>query len=302
VLGFSVNSHIQQTPILIQGLKNIIDVACGNDHALALDNKGKAWAWGNSRQNELGRPVHKRRIIQGLIPREVEISRKKVKSIHSGSFHSFAVTTDGSIYSWGLNSFSQCGIYMEQPEEEVVLQEEEPQKKKPQKKKPQEEVPQEMDPLVVPIPTRVPALQDKDIVMLDGGDKHSIALTSDGDLLAWGNMTAHQVGIGPNRVPAADVILDMSGKPRCLIFPTKVTETKFKTIASGSNHNIAIGLKDGAAYSWGFGDQYQCGHGKDEDVEVPTKIVNTATTGVNMVAAACGGHITVLAGIPTKTD
>jgi regulator of chromosome condensation len=272
-----VNSRIQQTPVLVQGLKNIVDVACGNDHVLALDNKGKAWAWGNGQQNQLGRRLVERTRIQGLIPREVGISRKKVKSVHSGSFHSFAVTTDGLVYSWGLNSFAQCGIYMEAEDESTTL--------------------------VVPVPTRVPALEDKDVVMLDGGDRHSIALTSKGDLLAWGRMDAHQVGIGLDKVPVENVILDVSGKPRCLIVPSKVTDTKFKTIASGSNHNIAIGAEDGAAYSWGFGDQYQCGHGEPgQDVKEPTKIVNTATTGVNMVAAACGGQVTVLAGIPAKSN
>jgi regulator of chromosome condensation len=271
-LGFSVKSNIQQTPLLIQGVKNIIDVACGNDHALALDNKGKVWAWGGSQQNQLGRKVLERNRIQALTPREVEIPRKwKVKSVHSGSFHSFAVTTNGSVFSWGLNSFSQCGMYTEEKDDSTNL---------------------------VPVPTLVPALEQQDIVMIDGGDQHSIALSRNGDLLAWGNMTAHQVGVGLDKVPTDHVILDESGKPRCLIVPSKIADTKFNSIAAGSNHNIAIGT-DGAAYSWGFGDQYQCGHGEPgQDVKVPSKIVNTATTGVEMVAAACGGQITVLAGIP----
>jgi regulator of chromosome condensation len=274
VPGFSVNSVIQKTPVLVHGLKNIVDLACGADHALALDNKGKVWAWGSGEQNQLGRRVLEGRRLQALVPREVEIRRKKVKSIHSGSFHSFAVTTDGLVYAWGLNSFTQCGIYMKPQDESTTT--------------------------VVPIPTRVPALDDQDVVMLDGGNRHSTALTGNGDLLAWGCMDAHQVGIGADKLPADNVLFDeASGKARCLIFPTRITETKFKTISCGSNHTIAIGVEDGAAYSWGFGDQYQCGHGEPgEDVKEPTKIVNTATTGVHMVGAACGGGVTVLAGIP----
>ncbi|KAA8901454.1 regulator of chromosome condensation 1/beta-lactamase-inhibitor protein II, partial [Sphaerosporella brunnea] len=277
VLGFTPTTRIQTTPGLIKELKGIIDVACGNDHVLALDNKGKAWAWGNGQQNQLGRRVVERTRIQGLIPREVGIPRKKVRSIHSGSFHSFAVTTDGLVYAWGLNSFAQCGMYMEAEDESTTL--------------------------IVPIPTRVPALIDYDIVMLDGGDRHSIALTREGDLLAWGRMDAHQVGIGLDKLDVENVILDVSGKPRCLIVPAKVTDTKFKTIASGSNHNIAIGKDDGVAYAWGFGDQYQCGQGEPgTDVPVPTPINNTATNGVKMVGAACGGQVTVLAGIPAQTN
>jgi regulator of chromosome condensation len=205
-LGFSVDSNIQQTPILIKGLKNIVDVACGNDHALALGKNGKVWAWGTSQQDQLGRLglVLGRDRTKGLIPQKIELSRKKVKSIHSGSFHSFAVTTDGSVYSWGLNSFGQCGFYVVPKDDSTTS--------------------------LVSVPTRAPALQDQDIVMLDGGDKHSIALTSDGDLLAWGNMTAHQVGVGFEKVPSESVVLDESGKPRCLIVPSKISDKKLSQL------------------------------------------------------------------------
>lgn len=246
-------------------------MTCGNDHAIALDTKGKAWAWGNGQQNQLGRRVVERTRNQGLVPREIGIPRKKVVSVHSGSFHSFAITTDGIVYSWGLNSFAQCGIFEEARDESTTL--------------------------IVPIPTRVKSLDAYDIVMLEGGDRHSVALTRDGDLLAWGRMDAHQVGVGLDKLPASDVILDAAGKPRCLIVPHKIVDTKFTAIASGTNHNIAIAKEDGAAWSWGFGDMCQCGQGAEADVEVPTRIDNTATRGVRMVTAACGGQITMLGGI-----
>jgi len=273
VLGFSESVRIQQTPVLVDNLKNIVNVVCGNDHALALDVKGKAWAWGNGQQNQLGRRVVERTRMNGLRPRELGIPRKKVKSIHTGSFHSFAITTDDLVYSWGLNSFAQCGIY--------------------------EEAKDDMTTLVVPVPTRVRALDDKDVIQVEGGDRHSIALTSKGELLAWGRMDAHQVGISHEKLPVEDVILDVSGKPRCLIVPHKVCDGEFGFVASGSNHSIALNKEDGAAYSWGFGDLFQCGQGPSGvDVPVPTKIENTATRDVHMIGAACGGQVTILAGIP----
>jgi regulator of chromosome condensation len=245
-----------------------------------LDNKGKVWAWGNNQQNQLGRRVHERRHNQALIPREVEIPGKpKVKSIHSGSFHSFAITTHGHVYSWGLNCFAQCGFYVEPKDDSTIS--------------------------LVPVPTRAPALQDQDIVTIDGGDRHSIALTSDGSLLTWGSMTAHQVGVGRPRVgktpvPSQNVILDKSGRPRCLIAPYKISlygEEPCTSIASGSNHNIAIG-SGGLAYSWGVGDQHQCGNWENPgmDIDEPDTIVTVLTLKLQMVAAACGGSVTVLAG------
>ncbi|CCX33475.1 ran exchange factor Prp20/Pim1 [Pyronema domesticum] len=277
VLGFSSTTRIQQTPVLIKELKNIISIVCGNDHAIALDNKGKAWAWGSGQQSQLGRRVVERTRLQGTIPREIGIPRKKVASIHSGSYHSFAITTDGLVYAWGLNTFAQCGIYQEQDQKD------------------------EGSSTIVQVPTRVKSLEKWKIVDLDGGDRHSIALSSEGDLLAWGRMDAHQVGISHEKVPQEDVILDVSGKPRCLIVPHVIMPQKFVAIASGSNHNIAIEKEEGAAYSWGFGDMHQCGLGAGNDVPEPTKIENTAVKDITLKMAACGGQQSILAGVPKET-
>lgn len=276
VMGFSLTTRIQLTPILIKELKNIVSICCGNDHVIALDTKGKVWGWGNGQQNQLGRRVVERTRIQATVPRQVSIPRKTVRSIHSGSYHALAVTTDGVVYSWGLNSFAQCGIYEEAKDDGTTL--------------------------TISVPTIVPALAEYDIVQLDGGDRHTIALTRTGDLLAWGRMDAHQVGIGLGSLPEEDVVVDVAGKPRCLIKPHKISDNKFKFIASGTNHNIAID-KGGSAWSWGFGDCHQCGLGNvGGDVKVPTKIVNTATMGQDMKFAACGGQVSVLAGVLPATN
>ncbi|OGO81794.1 MAG: hypothetical protein A2Y18_00270 [Clostridiales bacterium GWD2_32_19] len=42
------------TPIKIESLYNIKQVFMGEDFAMALDNEGRAWAWGNSSQGSLG--------------------------------------------------------------------------------------------------------------------------------------------------------------------------------------------------------------------------------------------------------
>jgi alpha-tubulin suppressor-like RCC1 family protein len=114
-------------------------------------------------------------------------------------------------------------------------------------------------------------------------------------------MDAHQVGISHEKVPQEDVILDVSGKPRCLIVPHVIMPQKFIAIASGSNHNIAIEKEEGAAYSWGFGDMHQCGLGAGNDVPEPTKIENTAVKDVTLKMAACGGQQSILAGVPKET-
>jgi len=61
---------------------------------------------GNLPQNEQdAHQLLKPRAISGL-----KVKLLRIESISCGSNHSFAVTTDNEIYSWGFNKYGQCGI------------------------------------------------------------------------------------------------------------------------------------------------------------------------------------------------
>jgi regulator of chromosome condensation len=246
----------------------------GNDHVLALSKEGNVYAWGNGQQFQLGRRVVERTRLNGLVPREFGLPRRKVKYVSTGSYHSFAITQDGKVWAWGLNQFGQCGIYDEKHAGE--------------------------DSTVVPVPTVIEYFEKYEIVQIAAGEHHSAALTKDGDLLMWGRLDAHQLGIDVANLPADDIVHDVAGKPRYLAVPHTITDRKFSYIGCGTHHNIAIAT-DGTAWSWGFGDSYQTGQGPaGQDVHVPTKIENTATKDVKMVFADAGGQFSVLAGIPPE--
>jgi len=270
VLGFGSETRIQPVPALLNDLKGIVEICCGTEHAMALSNEGRAWAWGNGQQYQLGHRVIERTRINGLAPREIRIPRKKLKSIHTGSFHSFAITTDEKIYAWGFNSHAQCGVFQGAPVNNILVS--------------------------LNSPTLIESLQDKGIVDIQGGDKHSVALTRDGRVFAFGRIDGSQVGIDPSKIPPEDVFVDEFG-PRALLTPTLAMDSKATVIACGSNHNLAITEEDGSVYSWGFGDQYQCGLGNCDDVKVPTKIVNTAVRNIKMTVACCGGQVSIIGGI-----
>lgn len=256
----------------MDSIKGITELSVGNDHVLAVSKSGSVYAWGNGQQFQLGRRVVERTRLNGLIPREFGLPRKKVKYVATGSYHSFAITNDGKVWAWGLNQFGQCGIYDEQKAGE--------------------------DSTVVPIPTRITALDNYNIVHVAAGEHHSAAITDDGKLLMWGRLDANQLGIDISTLPEADVIHDVSGKPRYLAVPHVISDRKFSWIGCGTHHNIAID-KDGTAYSWGFGDSYQTGQGPPaEDVALPTAIENSATKDVKMLYADAGGQFSVIAGVP----
>lgn len=51
----------------------IIKIACGRQHVLALDAKGRVWCWGNNDKGQLGLGVHG--------PKEIPHQIKKLKDI-----------------------------------------------------------------------------------------------------------------------------------------------------------------------------------------------------------------------------
>jgi len=90
-------------PQIVGGLTDIISIAAGGCHTLALDAKGGVWAWGTGIAGQIGNgntantatPV---KVLDGAA------------SIGAGYAHSFAAKTDGSLWAWGANGSGQLGI------------------------------------------------------------------------------------------------------------------------------------------------------------------------------------------------
>jgi regulator of chromosome condensation len=216
----------------------------------------------------MGRRVVERSRSNGLIPRPLALS--KIRLIGAGSYHSFAVNTTGETFAWGLNQFGQCGVG-EGGE----------------------------DGASITTPTLVEGLKAHNIVWIGGGEHHSLSLNSKGQLLAWGRLDINQLGFSQSQLPESAL---PQPNPRYLPVPTVIPGIPTMVHAAcGTHHNIAISDK-GEAYSWGYGESWQVGHGPEAgDVEVPTKIENTATKGVKMITGGAGGQFSVLLGLP-KTE
>jgi regulator of chromosome condensation len=154
---------------------------------------------------------------------------------------------------------------------------------------------------VIPYPTPVPSLgKGSGIFSVTGGKDHSLALNDKGQCLAWGRIDNKALGIIAKDIPTPDVIFDTYEKPRILKAPTPISGVDGKVIfaAAGTDHSFAI-TQDGKAYSWGFNAQHQVGHGNDEEdeVEQPTQLKNKHVSGKMLVSAAAGGQFSILIGL-----
>ncbi|GLA06133.1 hypothetical protein AnigIFM60653_006656 [Aspergillus niger] len=263
ILGFDAANKVQHTPSLIPSLKKIKHLACGDNHVLALNDKGAVLSWGSGQQNQLGRRIIERNRLNGLQPRESGLP-KNIVHIGCGAFHSFAVHQSGKVYAWGLNSFGETGIRAGAGDDEAAIVH----------------------------PTVVDSLSGKAVTQICGGAHHSLAIANDGECLVWGRLDGYQTGLKIDSLAEDAVIKDERGRPRILIDPKAVPGVKAIAVAAGSDHSLVIDV-EGRPWSWGFSATYQTGQGTPDDIEVATVIENTAVRGKKLNWAGGGGQFSV---------
>lgn len=169
----------------------------------------------------------------------------------AGAYHSFLLTHTENVYACGLNNMGQLGIGSLEPNFSAE-------------------------------PMLVEALEGKGVVQLSGGEHHSLALTEEGQVYAFGRGDSSQLGLGDG----ADQHLS----------PAKVeglADVRIRKVTSGSNQNFAV-AKSGDLYSWGFGEMGQLGNAREGDEHTPFLVEPPQMSGLATLDAASGGQHSVL--------
>ncbi|KAI2631308.1 RCC1/BLIP-II [Hypomontagnella submonticulosa] len=268
--------EIQKTARLIPELKNIVQLAAGTNHVLALDDKGKVYAWGCGEQGQIGRTIPVYHPESALKPQGVghlPLRGAKAVKVACGSYHSFVLDQEGRVFAWGLNNMGELAIPDHAGENDA----------------------HEMRPRLVE------ALLDYKIVDIAGGQHHSLAVTDDGKLLTWGRIDGHQVGLRAESFTEENTIFDEHGRPRILIRPTVVPDMPLVVlVAAGGDHSLVL-TAEGKAYSWGFSSSGRTGLNTEDDVEVPTLINSKSVRDTKLTFADAGGPFSVLGAVAGMT-
>ncbi|CAJ1937769.1 unnamed protein product [Sphenostylis stenocarpa] len=220
-LGTTEDSLLPQKVQKFEGIP-IKMVAAGAEHSVAITEDGNLYGWGWGRYGNLGLGDRNDR----LLPEKVTVDGYKITQVACGWRHTICVSSSGGLYTYGWGKYGQLG----HGDFEDHL-----------------------------VPCKVEALSDKFISQVSGGWRHSMALTSSGQLLGWGWNKFGQIGVGNN--------LDCSS-PVQVNFPY---DQKVHQISCGWRHTIAVTEREDV-YSWGRGANGQLGNGQTIDRNVPTII------------------------------
>ena len=237
--GTTTNSKVPVQVSLPPGT-TVTAVAAGGNHSLALTSTGQVLAWGANTWGQLGNGT----TINSSAPVPVSLpSGTTVTAIAGGSAHSLALTSTGQVFAWGNNAYGQIGNGT-------------------------------ITNSSTPVPVSLSS--GTTVTAIAGGADHSLALTSSGQILAWGNNAQGELGNGSttdSNTPVS-VILPVGSRGQ----PISVT-----TIAGGGNHSLAL-TPSGQILAWGAGGSGQLGNGTTIDSSTPVWVSLPSGTTITAIA------------------
>ena len=106
--GHGHYSNLVFPPKMIPSLSKIVSVVCGAHHTVCLNDSGVVFTFGSNRYGELGIGKDRGEIRSSSIPQKVNLP--PIKGVSCGTFFTICLSTDGNIYSFGLNEGGELGL------------------------------------------------------------------------------------------------------------------------------------------------------------------------------------------------
>jgi alpha-tubulin suppressor-like RCC1 family protein len=200
---------------------------------------GLGISWGQNNYGELGDPMTSERFVAGAVTMPTGIT---FTAISTGAYHAAALTSDGDVYAWGFNYYGQLGDGTTTDE---------------------------------PTPVQSVFPTGTTITQLATGNGHNLALTSTGEVYAWGYNVTGQCGDGTTTDRAT---------PGLVLLPEGVTVT---SVGAGWTYSLAV-TSTGELLSWGGNEYGQLGDGTTTDRDTPVSV--ELPTGVTVTAASGGSN------------
>ena len=229
--------------------KTIVQIAAGADHSLALDSDGALYAWGSNAYGQLGNGT----TTNSSVPVAVKIAGtplagKTIVQIAAGANHNMVLTSDGAVYTWGWNYHGQLGNNTKTNSNTIVA-----------------------------VQTISTPIAGKKIVKIAAGQGHSLALTDDGMVYAWGRNDTGQLGNNATTDAMLPVAVTVTGTP--------MSNKTIVEIASGARHSLAID-SSGKVYAWGHNGSGQLGNNSTVNALTPVAVQAPADKNIIQVSGS----------------
>ncbi|XP_013919267.1 PREDICTED: probable E3 ubiquitin-protein ligase HERC6, partial [Thamnophis sirtalis] len=167
------------TPEKIDSLSmyNVIQVACGHYHSIALTKDGRIFSWGQNSHGQLG--LGKKIPSQSKPCNISSLAGIPLAQVAAGGAHSFVLSHSGVAYGWGRNNAHQLGLNQKTSKEQIFK------------------------------PYSVGALRNLEVTYISCGDEHTAVLTKSGSVFTFGDDNAGQLGhnsskTGPQKIDEID--------------------------------------------------------------------------------------------------
>jgi hypothetical protein len=135
--------------------------------------------------------------------------------------------------------------------------------------------------ILTPVATFGTPLAGRTVLAVAAGENHTLALCSDGTLVAWGDNTYGQLGNSTVSASPVPIAVNTTG--------TALDGKAVVAIACGGNHNLAL-CSDGTLAAWGDNSTGQLGNGtfNGSGLPVAVTIAGTPLSGKTVASIAAG--------------
>ena len=243
----------ESIPVRIGAATNWATVSAGYEHTIAVTTTGELWAWGRNHYGQLGDDRAWVCCCDGGMYRTSPVrigTATNWTSVSAGGLHTVGIKIDGTVWAWGGNDVGQLGNGMAWFE-------------------------------YINSPLRLETTMDWAAVSVGGS--HTMAITTNDELWAWGSNVNGQLGDGTGGVCCCDGGIPYRNSPVRI-----GTATNWATVSAGDSHTVAI-TTNGELWAWGSSVDGQLGDGGIPYRNSPVRI-GTAT---NWATVSAGGNHTV---------